>query len=199
MRVFRRAAALAVTMAGAAGAATLHEGTGADAFSGDWKNPTVVAAGIDTISGSWNGQNDYDMLSFTSLKKGAQTVTLSFSPMRPIGDTDWSFSAGGSLYYKTSAPQYSAWEGTQFGSVNIQHWNRTKDFTYSLNLGDDFGGVLYLSLYGTHGSLNYNISVPGNALSEPEPQPAPVPLPAGAALLPGGLAALAVLRRRKKR
>lgn len=32
-----------------------------------------------------------------------------------------------------------------------------------------------------------------------EPAPAPVPLPAGAALLPAGLAALAVIRRRKKR
>ncbi|MCZ0960219.1 VPLPA-CTERM sorting domain-containing protein [Paracoccus benzoatiresistens] len=32
-----------------------------------------------------------------------------------------------------------------------------------------------------------------------EPAPAPVPLPAGAALLPAGLAALAIMRRRKKR
>lgn len=197
MRAFFPAIAAAMLTAGTACAATLTEGAGSAEFSGDWKSPTMIGAGIDRISGSWNVQNDYDILGFTALKAGAQTITLSFSPQTPIGDTDWSFSAGGSLYYQTAAPRYSAWEGKQFGTVNMQHWNRKDDFTYSLQLGEDFGGILYLSLYGTHGSLNYNIDVPGNAV--PDPQPAPVPLPAGAALLPAGLAALAFLRRRKAR
>lgn len=195
MRVFGLAIATTLLAAGAVSAATLTEGSAGD-FSGDWKSPTLVAAGVDHISGSWDVQNDYDILGFTSLKTGAQTVTLTFSPKTPIGETDWSFSAGGELRYQTYAPKYSAWEGTTFGTVNMQHWNRNGDFTYTLNLGDDFGGVLYLGLYGTHGSLNYNIAAPGNAVAEP--QPAPVPLPAGAALLPAGLAALAFLRRRRK-
>ncbi|WP_295042293.1 hypothetical protein [uncultured Paracoccus sp.] len=191
MRAFGLAIATTLLAAGAVSAATLTEGS--TDFSGNWKAPTIVAAGVDQISGSWGWQNDYDILGFTSLKPGAQTVTLTFSPKTPIGDKDWSFSAGGKLYYQTYAPKYSAWEGVQFGAVGIHHSNRNGDFTYDLKLGKDFAGVLYLGLYGTHGSLNYNIDVPGNA------QPAPVPLPAGAALLPAGLAALAFLRRRKAR
>lgn len=199
MRTYCLAAAIAMLTAGTVTAATLTEGTGAAEFSGDWKNPVLVDAGHDRIAGSWNGGNDHDILGFTHLRKGAQTVTLSFSPLTPIGDRDWSFSAGGSLFHQFDAPLYSAWEGNQFGSVNMQHSNRDGDFTYSLRLGDDFKGVLYLGLYGTHGSLNYTIDVPGNALDVPGVQPAPVPLPAGAVLLPAGLAALAVLRRRKRR
>lgn len=197
MRTSCLAAAIALAAVGPVAAATLTEGTGAAEFSGDWKNPTLVETGFDRISGSWAGANDYDILGLTHLRPGAQTVTLSFLPLTPIGDRDWSFSAGGSLYYQFDAPRYSAWEGKQFGSVNMQHWNRNGDFTYALDLGDDFLGVLYLGLYGTHGSLNYTIGAPGNAVAEPALQPAPVPLPAGAALLPVGLAALAFLRRRK--
>lgn len=196
MRAFGLAFATTLLAAGAVSAATLTEADFGE-FSGDWKSPTVVAAGIDRIAGSWNVGNDYDILGFTSLKAGAQTVTLTFSPRTPIGDTDWWFSAGGELRYQTQAPKYSAWEGAGFGTVNIQHGKRNDDFTYTLSLGDDFAGVLYLGLYGTYGSLNYNIAVPGNAAAEA--QPAPVPLPAGAALLPAGLAALAFLRRRKAR
>lgn len=196
MRALCLAIATAALTTGAAQAATLNEGTGSAEFSGDWKSPTMIDAGIDRISGSWSVQNDYDILGFTALKAGAQTITLSFSPLSPIGDTDWSFAAGGKLYWQTTAPRYSAWEGKQFSVVDMLHGNRKDDFTYSLHLGADFAGVLYLSLYGTHGSLNYNIDVPGNAVADP--QPAPVPLPAGAVLLPAGLAALAVLRRRRK-
>ena len=67
MRAFCLAIATALMAAGAANAATLTEGTGAAEFSHDWKNPTIVAAGVDHISGSWDVQNDYDILGFTSL------------------------------------------------------------------------------------------------------------------------------------
>lgn len=196
MRALAFALAASVLSAGAVSAATLNEGA-AD-FSGDWTKPTIVASGNDQISGSWSGGNDYDLLGFTSLKAGAQTITLTFSPKTPIGKTDWSFSAGGELKYQTYAPKYGAWEGSTFGYVGINH-DKPDAVTYTLKLGDDFAGVLYLGLYGTYGSLNYNISVPGNAIADAQPEPAPVPLPAGAALLPAGLAALALLRRRKTR
>lgn len=250
MRAFYLAIAAAMAMAGTVNAATLHEGTGRAEFSDSWKSPTIVDAGFDRVSGSWSGWNDYDILGFTSLRTGAQTITLSFSPSKPIGLFDLGFAAGGSLHYQLAAPGHSAWEGTQFGSVDMSYWNRKGDFTYSLSFGDDFRGVLYLALYGTHGSLNYTIHAPGNALPRPAPQPAPlppvdvpavpalpvtpaqpaplplpvdpilsgsenpeqtagdmyvgdvvqpapVPLPAGLALLPAGLAALALLRRRR--
>lgn len=200
MKAFCLAAVAALATAGAVGAATLGEGTGSAEFSGDWRNPTVVEAGFDRISGSWSGAGDHDILGFTSLRKGAQTITLGFSPKSPIGESDWGFATGGKLYYQFSAPRH-AWDGTLFGSVDVQHWNRRNDFTWSLQLGDDFGGILYLSLFNTHANtgagLNYSIDAPGNAPAGP--QPAPVPLPAGAALLPAALAALAFLRRRRTR
>lgn len=199
MRASCLAFAFVLLAAGTVGASTLTEGAGSAEFSGDWKSPTLVGAGPDRIAGRWSGGNDHDLLGFTGLRKGAQTVTLRFSPLAPIGATDWSFSTGGSLRYQFEAPRYGAWEGREFGSVNMQHWNRNGDFTYLLQLGDDFMGVLYLGLYGTHGSLNYNIGLPGNAMADQDVQPAPVPLPMGGALLPAGLAALALLRRRRSR
>lgn len=198
MRAFCFAIAAAVLSAGAAGAATLNEGSFGE-FSADWKNPTVVAEGFDKVSGSWGWQGDHDIFAFTSLRKGAQTVTLTFAPKLPGDTSNNSFSSGGRVLYKFSPLQYSAWEGTDLASFSMEHGNRDKNFTYTLKLGDDFNGALYLMLFNTHtshGGLTYNIDAPGNAA--PEAQPAPVPLPAGAALLPAGLAALAFLRRRRK-
>ncbi|PZR00834.1 MAG: hypothetical protein DI533_10020 [Cereibacter sphaeroides] len=201
-----------VLAAGAAQAATVSEAEYGD-FSSNYLSPTVVANGATTVSGVWAAGGDYDLLAFTGLKSGAQTVTLSFSPLSPIGDTDWSFSAGGSVLYKTTPFQWSAWEGTYLASVGIQHWNRNSVFDYVINLDDSFAGQLYLGLFGTYGTLKYTIAAPGNAalavvlppVEQPLPQtpdvdaPAPVPLPAAAPLMIAGLGALGLARLRRRR
>lgn len=203
------AATLAALLAGPAMAATVTEGDLGD-FSGNYSTPTVIANGATQVDGVWSGGNDYDLLAFTGLKAGAQTITLTFAPLAPIGDTDWSFSAGGTVLWKTSQFLYSAWEGNWLASVGIQHWNRNNDFSWTINLGDDFGGSLYLALLNTYGTLKYSIFAPGNAatsvtptdpvVTPSEPVPAAVPLPAAAPLLLAGLGALGALgaaRRRK--
>jgi hypothetical protein len=193
------AAAFAL-VAGMAQAATVTEAAYGE-FSGDFRAPSVIGTGATTVGGVWTA-GDADLLAFTGLAKGAQTLTLSFKPLSPIGPTDWSFSAGGVVNWKTTPFQWSAWEGTQLANVGIAHWNRNGVFDYTLTLGDDFGGALYLGLFGTHGTLGYTITAPGNAAPAILPAapevPAAVPLPAGAPLLIAGLGALAALRPRRR-
>lgn len=193
------AAGLGLAMTSAAAAATLNE-TDLGDFSGTFSAPTVIANGATTVNGVWADGNDDDLLALTGLQSGAQSVTLSFAPLAPIGDTDWSFSAGGTVTYKTSPFQYSAWEGTTLADVSIQHWNRNSVFDYTITLGDDFAGALYLGLFGTFGTLKYSISVPGNAAVLPPDAgpPAAVPLPATAPFLLAGLGALLLGARRRR-
>lgn len=183
--------------AGSAGAATVTEAVDGD-FSGAFRSPTVIANGATTVEGVWAQGGDYDLLAFTGLASGAQKVTLTFAPLRPIGPFDWAFSAGGVVLYKAEPFKDSAWEGTLLASVGIQHWNRDADFTFTIALTDSFTGSLYLGLFGTYGTLKYTISAPGNAATTVAPAPvAAVPLPAGAPLLLAGLGVLALVGRRR--
>lgn len=208
MSIFKQAklaacVALGLALPGAAAAATLSEGSVGD-FSGNYLAPTVIANGFGTIDGVWSGGNDYDLLALTGLRTGAQTVTISFAPITPIGDRDWSFSAGGTVNWKTTPFRYSAWEGDTLARVGITHRNRGETFDYTLTLGDGFQGQLWLGLFNTHGSLRYSISAPGNAalaaVAPPEAVPSSVPLPGALplmALAVGALGGTVAVRRRR--
>ncbi len=190
-------------VAGVAQAVTISESEYGE-FSNDFRAPSVIENGTTIVSGLWSVGGDTDLIALTGMAAGAQKITLSFKPLSPVGPTDWRFSAGGVVNYKTAPFQWSAWEGKKLANVGITHRNRDGLFDYELSLGDDFGGQLFLGLMGTHGSLAYTITAPGNAAPTVAPQttapvPAPVPLPAGAPLLISGLAALGLVRLRRKR
>jgi hypothetical protein len=198
--------ALGLTAASAAGAATLTENSLTD-FSDHFAKPTLISSGVEKIKGTWSGGNDYDILAFMGLRSGAQQVTLSFAPITPIGNKDWSFSAGGNVFWNTVPFKYSAWEGKSLATVGITHRNRDETFDYTLTLDDTFDGKLWLGLFNTHGSLKYSIFAPGNeatvaytAVASAQSAPAAVPLPGAAPLMGlalGGLALTAAARRRR--
>lgn len=184
------AAALGVAaFAMPASAATINEGSfaGSD-FSGAFASPTAIASGYDTVTGTL-GSGDRDFLSFTGMKTGAQSVTLTLAALGagPL----WS----GGLRYSTT-PFTSNTSGTLAGSIlmyNIAPGFTSLTQTLSFNLGATFGGTLYLALNQQRGSgISYSLSIPGNV-------PAAVPLPATALLLGGALAGLAASRRKGRR
>ncbi|GEM_PF-3763007 len=107
-----------VTMAGAASATTVQESAFGE-FSGIYDQPTVIAAGVKSVLGSWSFQNDYDILSL-ALPAGQQSVTLTFNGVAGFGD---SYSAGGAVRYSTSAFLWG-WAGTEVpGGVNFGSYN----------------------------------------------------------------------------
>ncbi|SNR40611.1 PEP-CTERM sorting domain-containing protein [Puniceibacterium sediminis] len=170
-------------------------------FSGLYNDATVVGFGSDTIAGTWYGSNDYDFLAFTGLAEGSQTVTLTFSP---IGTQDYSYSAGGHVFWQTTAFDW-AWQGTSLGQIQFGHYNQSTPQTLTLSLGESFDGTLYLALLGTNsGILQYAISAPGNALvslpvSGGGGLASAVPLPSSVLGLLAGLAALVGFRARRRR
>ena len=170
-------------------AATISElGFPGGDFSGSFSAPSVIGNGFDIVQGSGSA-NNYDLLAFTGLAAGAQTVTLDFAAPSGI---DWSYAAGGNVLYSTQ-PFNWAWDGTSAGNVSIGYANPTQSL--SLALGPGLAGTLYLGLYFPYGQdLGYTISLPGNVA----PPPA-VPLPASAWLLGSALAAGAAARRARRR
>lgn len=183
------AAALSLAaLASPASAATISETSfaGGD-FSSAFGAPTAIASGFDTVTGNL-GSGDRDFLSFTGMKTGAQTVTLSLAALGagPL----WT----GSLRYSTT-PFTSNTSGTLAGSIlmfNAPPVLVSLTQTLSFNLGATFGGTLFIALNQQRGSgISYSLSIPGNV-------PAAVPLPATALLLGGALAGLGASRRRKQ-
>ena len=98
-----------------AGAATISELAlpGAD-FSNSWAAPTVIGTGFDQVQGT-GGANNYDILAFTGMAAGAQTVSLTFAAPSGI---DWSYAAGGNVLYSTQ-PFRWGWDGMTAGVVSL--------------------------------------------------------------------------------
>jgi hypothetical protein len=140
-----------------AGTATLVEADlpGGE-FSGDYKAPTRIPAGVDRISGTGGvGSDDYLLF---DLPAGAQTVTLEFRAPEGIGS---SYSAGGVVLFDSQAFPHE-WAGTQLPEpIRLDHRRRQQSMT--ITLPPSFGGRLYLALNFTHGEdIAYSLSVPAN-------------------------------------
>ena len=180
---------LTLSVASAEAATILESDLAGGDFSNSWSAPTVIGNGYDLIQGTGDG-NNFDILAFTGMAFGAQTVTLTFSAPVGIGP---SYAAGGSILFSAQAFRWG-WDGQSAGTFFTSLGTPTQ--TASINLDSSFGGSLYLGLYFTFGqNLSYSVSLPGNAT------PPSVPLPASVGLLAGALAGFGAMRasRRAKR
>lgn len=127
-------------------------------FSGDWRAPTVIAAGTERIGGTGGASSD-DYFLFTGLPAGAQSLVLEFSAPDGIG---YSYSAGGAVLFDTEPFAYE-WAGSCAATVQLDHHRRRQSVT--LALPEVFAGRLYLAFNFTHGEdIAYALSVPSNAL-----------------------------------
>ncbi len=180
-RCRRTAAGLVLASAGVAGAAAttlLEAELPGGEFSGDWRAPTVVAAGIDRIAGTGGLQSD-DYFLFIHLPPGAQSLVFRFDAPAGIG---YSYSAGGTILFDTKPFDYE-WAGTWSATVQLDHNRRQQSVT--LTLPDSFRGQLFVALNFTHGEgIEYSIDVPSNALilARTHADLPRIPLPASSAL-----------------
>ncbi len=188
-RLVLAAAACAAFVGGAAHAATVTEADVAGgAFSSDWSAPTEITAGFGTITGTGNA-GAFDMLVFTGLPDGAQTLSFTISAPDNIG---FSYAAGGALRLSDQPFRYQ-WDGERVGRIGIGYRNPSQ--TFDLTVDDSFSGNLYLGLYFTYGSgLSYSIYIPSNAEAY-----ASVPLPAGGLLLMTALGGVGLSTARRNR
>lgn len=172
-------------LAGMSQAATVSEADLAGGeFSSNFAAPTVIASGVEAVTGTGAG-NAFDLLYFSGLDAGAQTVSLSFAAPASIG---YSYSAGGSILYSETPFAY-AWDGTTAGTFHLGYGSETASL--DVNLPNTFAGDLYLGLYFTYGSdIAYNVSLPTTAA---------VPLPAGGLLLGSLVLGAGLFGLRRKR
>lgn len=185
----------AMALASHAHAATVNEldfGPGGfNVASGQPVSYTDIVRNIDVINGSVSA-NQFDMLQFTSLDAGAQTISLTFSILDPNPPSFTN--AGGQLHFNDT-PFNFAFDGSFVGTYQVSAgpFENPANATASLsfNLDNSFaGGPLFLHILPTFGGqVNYSLSLTGNGGGPI----APVPLPTTGLLL---LAALLLMQVR---
>lgn len=190
-------------MGGAAQATTLVEAdVKGGEYSASFRAPTVVEAGIDTVTGIGGVKSD-DYFVLTGLPSGAQDFTLSFFAPEKYG---YSYSAGGTVLF-ANAPFGYEWDGKKLAKgIQVDHRNPSQ--TLTLSLGEKFAGSLYLALNFTHGAdLRYAVFAPSNGFTGQDssnasqgvfPSPSQVPLPPALLLLGSGLLGFVYLGRARK-
>jgi hypothetical protein len=192
-------------------------------FSNNWVSPTVIASGTTGVTGTgapeWMGGDRLDIFQFSGLAPGATSLVFDFSLTGPSNPGAYE-NGGGAIYYS-----YVPFSGTYYvdqgngkvlGSqdllagyfdVTYNPWNPANasnrgTSSFTLDLGKEFAGDLFLALDFTYGRVSYNINSPSWATSGNGTVPVPpaevvaVPLPATGWLLLAGLVGLAANRRK---
>lgn len=185
------ASVLAVALSAAASVVTEADG----AFSRQWKRPTEIGFGADTILGIAERQNQHEFIVLSALPAGAQSLTFDFTaPDSAL--SSYSYSAGGQVLWSTE-PFRHAWDGQRAGAFQLSR--STPSQSLEIALDRTVSGPVYLGVYFTHGrDVSWQLSAPGNRAAA-SPVLAPIPVPAAAVLLLGGLATFAAFRRRSAR
>ena len=163
-------AALVLSAGGSALAApvTFDEATDAGGdFAGLLDPATPVAAGFDRILGQRNGTERYDHFALTDLSPGAQSMSLTFAPVTPLGPTEFSYNAGGAVFWKTSPFLWES-DGTLAGSFNLSFFgSRSQTMTVTLPASYDGSDLHLVAIYYNGTNVGFAADVPSNALVAP--------------------------------
>jgi len=193
------AAAAAFALPATAATYTAHE---TDAKGGDFGHNTqqagYIGANIETVFGVQNRRNDVDLLTFDGFADGTEALDFTFT--NPGGD--W---GGFNLRIKTEPfKNKNDWWPLVFSGTYGNVTDSTPEkISYAL---EGYTGKLYVAIdffdadFRNGNGLNYAITKRGFAPAPPQPPlTAPVPVPAALPLGLAGIAALAGLRRLRRR
>lgn len=206
-------------MTGSADASTLTEVDGD--FSNSWVAPTVVASGTTDVSGAgasgWSNGDQFDVLQFSGLAPGRTSIFIDFTLTGSYRTGNYA-NGGGSIYYSfvpfTGSYYVTQADGKVLGSkdllagafdVTYDPWKpanplRQGTSRFTLDLGDEFAGNLFLALNFTYGKTSYNVNALNWPASDEGTTVSPVPLPASGLFLLAsflGLGCFAIRRKRR--
>lgn len=215
-----QAAALfsAALISAPAAAATLHEGAGN--FSNNWTTPTVLASGTKSVTGTGapdggRAADRFDVFQFSGLAPGATSVVFDFSLTGPLRPHRYA-GGGGSIYYSFLPFSGAYYSNQEDGAISAAHdlfggnFSATYDpwaiagsnrgaSSFSLDLGDDFAGDLFLALDFTYGAqISYDIQSPSWDTASSDALPSAVPLPASVLMLIAAISGVGFVARCRK-